>query len=227
MPRNKPVAEAGPGAHPVQGVTPLAAWGVITGLTLFAAFRARPVPWGVVGPLALVTSAGVLVRSTLGAPGGVRSLFGLVLPRRAAAGWILAGTLLGAGAGVAYRLHAGLGPWPGSFGTFVILAAIIGATEELVYRGFVQGGLRGDGVFPAVVFAAAGHSAYKVLLFAWRPGVAHADLLFLGVATFLAGLLIGGLREAAQSLAPAVAAHAAFDLVLYGAFTSAPWWVWH
>ena len=44
--------------------------------------------------------------------------------------------------------------------------------------------------------------------------------------TFTVGALFGLSRELSRSIYPAVAAHAAFDLMVHGAAAQAPWWVW-
>lgn len=215
------------GAHRAPDEVPTwAAWGAMLFLGLFAACRDRPLPWGLLGWLGLLGAAICLAYGVFHAGSGVRHLFGLNRVRRPAAGWMVAAILLGVALSVAYRAYAGLALWPSALGWFAALAAAVGAVEELVYRGFAQTGLRRGGRFSAVVFAAAGHAAYKGLLFTWRPGVSSPDLGFLVVATFLVGLLVGGLREASGSVWPPVLAHAAFDIVLYGALATAPWWVW-
>jgi membrane protease YdiL (CAAX protease family) len=45
--------------------------------------------------------------------------------------------------------------------------------------------------------------------------------------TFLGGLFFGTLRQVARNVAPALAAHAVFDVIVYGALAQAPWWVWN
>jgi membrane protease YdiL (CAAX protease family) len=53
-----------------------------------------------------------------------------------------------------------------------------------------------------------------------------SDLYFLGLATFLGGLLFGTLRQWSANILPALAAHIFFDLTVYGGYLHAPWWVW-
>lgn len=179
-----------------------------------------------VGALGLLGAAACLAHGLIRARGAWREYLALRRPPVHAAAWLTAGVVLGISLAMAYRVYAGLSVLPARLGAFVLLAAAIGAVEELVYRGFVQTGLTGRGRFSGVIFASAGHAAYKGLLFAWRPEVVFPDLGFLVVATFLAGILLGGLREASGSLWPSIFAHAAFDIVLYGALLTTPWWVW-
>lgn len=212
---------------PAADVPPAAAWGVVAGLGLFAALHARPPPAGLAGYAGLLGAAACLARPVIRAGDRWQEGFGMSRPRHPAAAWMAAGALLGALLGAAYRIHKGASAWPAALGWFAVLAPAIGAVEELTYRGFVQSGFRGYGRLAAVVLAAAGHAAYKYLLFAWRPGLAPADLDFLAPATFLAGILFGGLRQAARSAWPPVLAHAVFDILVYGALDQPPWWVWN
>ena len=205
---------------------PASAWGVVASLCLFAAFRSRPLPHGLLGGLGLVAAAACLAVGVIRAGKGGLPVFALARPRRPAVAWILACVAVGAALAVAYRLRADLAPWPSTLGWFVLPAATIGATEELVYRGFVQTGLRGSGRISAVIFAAAGHTAYKHLVFVGRPETVTTELGFLAVVTFLVGTLLGAVREGSNSLWPSLLGHAAFDIVMYGALSAAPWWVW-
>jgi membrane protease YdiL (CAAX protease family) len=102
----------------------------------------------------------------------------------------------------------------------------IAASEELLFRGYIQGRLRGLGPVPAVVLAAAAHGAYKVSLFLFLPEGVAVDLFSLGYNTFAAGLAAGAVREWSKSVVPPLAGHVLFDIVRYGERSVAPWWVW-
>src|SRR6185295_18817078 len=101
------------------------------------------------------------------------------------------------------------------------------ATEELIYRGWLFGRLQRFGAPAALIGAALAHAGYKTALFAW-PLVASPAVDFASVAmlTTAGGVVLGALRASSRSLWPAIAAHAAFDFVVYGAVSHAPWWVW-
>ena len=116
--------------------------------------------------------------------------------------------------------------FPVAFGIFAPVAVLIGATEEVLYRGYIQGWMQEFGVFKAAAFGALCHSAYKVFLFFLHNQPVEINLLFLGVCTFAVGLTLGLLKEWAGSLLPAVSAHVVFDIVAYGSYPQAPWWVW-
>jgi membrane protease YdiL (CAAX protease family) len=137
------------------------------------------------------------------------------------------GCALGGGAGIIDRGRLGLPLLPVSgLEVFAGMACFIGATEELVYRGWLQGRLRAFGWPVAVVAAAAAHAAYKSALFAWPPGHSEINCGVIAGLTFAGGLVFGLLREFSGSVAPPMVAHAAFDLLVYGALARAPWWVW-
>jgi membrane protease YdiL (CAAX protease family) len=115
---------------------------------------------------------------------------------------------------------------PTTLTLFAPVAALVGATEEVVYRGYMQGRLRALGPLPAVALAALGHTAYKCALFALPGRLVGIDFGILAACTFLGGLLFGALRERAGSVLPPLVAHACFDILVYGELAHAPWWVW-
>jgi len=202
---------------------------------------ARSAGWAGASVAGLLAVAGAFYLSLRrGEPLG--RLFGF-LPLRGSA-WALtaAGALLGAGLGVLHRAVWAESAWPGPPGGFALVGAAVGAAEEVLYRGYVQGRLnaafRASGRFAerpwreaaataaAVVLASAAHTAYKAALFAvGRPGVA-VDFGYVVGLTLLGGAVFGALRAWAGAVWPALAAHAVFDVVVYGDAAAAPWWVW-
>jgi membrane protease YdiL (CAAX protease family) len=113
---------------------------------------------------------------------------------------------------------------PKNFGWFAILAAIIGSTEELVFRGWMQSQFSGRFAWMGILFVAFAHAAYKSALFL-SPEIMY-DLNTLGLfrMTFLAGIFLGGLRYYTGSVWPALLAHGIFDLLVY-ADSEQTWWV--
>jgi membrane protease YdiL (CAAX protease family) len=165
------------------------------------------------------------------------TLFGFApLPRRT---WPLAavGALLGVVLGVGYRYAWRPTLWPGDLSHFVFVATVIGAAEEVLYRGYVQGRLTSalDGrsaaarvlaPVAAIVLAAGAHTAYKAALFVSPPEGVVIDYGFLVTWTVVGGVAFGALRAWAGNVWPALAAHVVFDLLAYGDAARAPWWVW-
>ena len=107
-----------------------------------------------------------------------------------------------------------------------LVAPLVGASEELVFRGYYQGQLRVAGKGFSLICASAFHTSYKMLLILSLGTPLQFDFLFLIFWTFLGGLLFGILRELSRSAIPPVLAHAFYDILLYGGLSSAPLWVW-
>jgi membrane protease YdiL (CAAX protease family) len=153
-------------------------------------------------------------------------VFGLRPMRRRTLPWTTLGVAVGLAAGVWYRYHLGWPLLPQSAGGFVLVAALIGGTEELLYRGFIQGGLRRLGPWAAIGLTALLHAAYKSALFVDAPAGMPTAIGFVAVWTFAGGIVFGALREGGRNVFAPLAAHVAFDLVVYAELTEAPWWVW-
>jgi len=195
-------------------------------MALFALFAHREPPWIVVsagGLLAAAALIGFSLSGTRWPPPWLAS------PGRRVVSLALAGLAVGVIGGVLQRHR--LGPLPGLAGglhPFVALACLIGATEELVYRGWMLERLAALGWPAAVTFSAVAHGAYKTALFALPPAAHEGPFSLARIAlwTVVGGLMLGWLRVRSQSVWPAVLAHAAFDAVVYSAFAAPPWWVW-
>jgi membrane protease YdiL (CAAX protease family) len=197
-------------------------------LCVFALFVRAGWPLVLLSALALVAAALVIGRS-LGEARAPAVVFGVSRPTRRAAALTVLGCALGCVLGIGLRWATGGSLLPAAPGSFVFVAAAIGATEELAYRGYVQGRLQALGALPAAAFAAMFHTGYKCALFAIPSApqsVIHVDLILLAAGTFLGGLVFGALREFARSALPAIGAHVCFDVVVYGGLALAPWWVW-
>ena len=198
---------------------------VCLGMILFGLFSHLGLPLIAMGAAGLLSAAFCIQRSIVSLR-DIPPVFGL------SGSWkvliiSLAGCVVGIGLGAYYRFSVGMTLFPGpALQPFALAACGIGAAEELVYRGWMQGRLLVLGRPAAVLVSAAAHTAYKTALFALPPSPVSADFPSLVVLTFTVGALIGLSRELSRSVYPAVAAHVAFDLVVYGAAAGAPWWVW-
>lgn len=199
---------------------------VSAAMVLFAICAHQTWPTNVLGVAGLLL-AGVVVARSLFEAEDPTTLLGFAVRSRQTLLYSLVGGGLGAGCAGLHRAEMGMSLLPAGRGeVFAVVACLIGATEELVYRGWLQGRLRGLGRPVAVVAAALAHAAYKTSLFAWPPENYASDLWVLGCWTFAGGVIFGLLREISRSVVPPVVAHAVFDLVVYGAVARAPWWVW-
>jgi len=195
------------------------------GMCLFALFAQRPLPLFGVSLAGLLLVAALIVRA-VGRESSLLAVFGWVPFSRGVGLVTMAGCALGVMLGLAYRNAYDLPLVPGSLQLFVVSAAFIGATEELVFRGYIQGRVAGAGFWVAPVFAAASHTAYKSALFVFPPQGVEINLAVLASLTFVAGLAFALMRQLSGSVLPAVAAHMLFDMLAYGDRVQAPWWVW-
>jgi len=219
---------------PDPAATPKAAWGVAAevlaaglGMVVFGlCIHLRPPFVVFFSALGLLTAAAALWRF-FASETSPAVVLGLRRPGGRAAAWSGVGAVLGVGLGLLYRLRWGWPLVPRALTVFAPLSALIGATEELLYRGYVQGRVRRWGPVGAVVAAAFLHAFYKLALFSLPLECAgDTDPVFLVVVTFLGGLCFGALRELSGSVAPPLLAHVVFDIIVYGERAAAPWWVW-
>ena len=182
-------------------------------------------------PLALVSGAGLLatvlaIAYSFRAGGGPSEIFALLPPSRRVSFYLGLGCAFGAGLGILFRVYQDAGAFSTGLGRFVFVAAPIGAAEEFLFRGYVQGRLRPLGSAAAVILAAAAHTLYKLALFALPPEGILINYEVLAIWTLIGGVISGGLREFSGSSLPPVSGHVVFDIVVYGQRAHAPWWVW-
>jgi membrane protease YdiL (CAAX protease family) len=195
------------------------------GMVLFAVFAHSRSAAFALSAAGLTLTAAALVRAVAGSRSPL-PLFGLAPVTRRAIIYAPVGALLGLALGLWYRLHIGAPALPEAFKGFALAAAFIGGAEEVLYRGYVQGRLGRLGPVGAALCAAILHTAYKTALFALPGEAAAIDFPFIIAATLVGGLAFGAMRELSGSVLAPLAAHAAFDLVVYAELTEAPWWVW-
>lgn len=140
--------------------------------------------------------------------------------------WILIATVISLVVSIFSRVEDGLTALPSRVGAFVVIAVLIGFVEEVVFRGFGQGGAQEWSRAGAILLASVSHAGYKALLFIFPSQHLNSSPLELFGYTFLAGLALGYTRQKTGSLWPAVFAHCFFDFWVYMEQSSAPWWVW-
>lgn len=107
-----------------------------------------------------------------------------------------------------------------------LIAPLIGITEELIFRGFIQGSITKSTDLSAIIFASFSHSVYKFLIIWSFPVHLNINLYYLTLFTFLAGILLGWLRSRSCSIIPSSLAHGCFDVIVYGNLSTLPIWVW-
>lgn len=106
-----------------------------------------------------------------------------------------------------------------------ITVALVGITEELLFRGFIQGMLSRYSTLLAIVGSTASHTIYKVIVIGSFPVNLGFNLFYLALFTFLVGLLAAWARHASKSILPTSLGHGFFDIVVYGSM-AVPVWVW-
>jgi len=136
------------------------------------------------------------------------------------------GLQMGVAGAMYYRGSFGMPVLPAVIRGFVWVAIGIGITEELVFRGFIQGLLSKLHPGFAIVFAALAHATYKACLFISPAADYHYSIMLFYTWSFGAFILIGILRHYSKSILPAIIVHAVFDLLVYAESINAPWWVW-
>ena len=122
-----------------------------------------------------------------------------------------------------YRGYLGISLFPQSFHLFVLVAALIGATEELVFRGFIQEQVKNINAPFSILFSGISHTAYKCCLFLSPMATAGIDIRFLAFWTLIAGILAGTIKHFSKSILPPMIAHALFDIMVYAGFVNPPW----
>lgn len=106
------------------------------------------------------------------------------------------------------------GQWrPASVLGFFVLAALVGLTEEILFRGLVFGALRRTGARGAVAVSAALFGLLHMLNIAAGAGVLATVLQVL--YAFALGCAMAAALEVGGRLLPLVAAHASTDLFAY------------
>lgn len=127
---------------------------------------------------------------------------------------------------IIYRYAEQMPLFPVGITPFVIVAVMIGAAEEVLFRGVIQGEAMRYRPKLAVFISAIVFAVYKALLFSWPSEINHVNQTGLFFLTFIAAILLGISRMNSKSILPAIAAHGLFDLYVYAETAKAPWWVW-
>ena len=194
------------------------------GILLFAGFIHHPAPLILVsfGGLALTAAAiGFSTRNM-----AILEAFGIGRLNRRILLYTMAAICLGIVLGILSRNRFEMTLVPAGFTGVAFVAPLVGAAEDLVFRGYIQGHLRPVGKLRSIVTASSVHTCSTLLVILSLGLPLQFDFFFLIMWTFLGGLLFGILRELSRSSVPPLIAHAVFDIVLYGTLATAPLWVW-
>ena len=139
---------------------------------------------------------------------------------------IMLSVILSVGLATWYRISEQMTPVPVSIHWFVLLSVLIGATEELIFRGVIQGEAGRWHATGAVYLSALAFGGYKALLFILPSPENETNVFNLFIIAFFAGILLGYARKNSGSIWPCLIAHGIFDLLVYMETAKPPWWVW-
>ena len=196
----------------------------VLGILIFAAFIHRAFPLLLLAIAGIILAGAAIAYSIRGQ--AITEAFALDRFHRKVLLFCLLSIPVGALLGMLTRNTFDLSLFPVRITLVAVVAPLVGAFEELIFRGYIQGHLRPIGRYFSVVYASAVHTSYKLLVILTLSVPLQFDIFFLVLWTFLGGLLFGTLRELSQSTFPAMLAHAVFDVVLYGGLATMPIWVW-
>jgi membrane protease YdiL (CAAX protease family) len=197
---------------------------VVVGIFLFAIFihKSGPLRYIALGGVAgAAIMIGFSTRQT-----SLLQAIGMSKPGRSVVLYAVPAILLGLLLAVLTRHKFGLSLLPGALGSLALLSPCIGAMEEVVFRGYMQGYLLASGRVFALLYASLAHTGYKLLVILPFAESGGFDLPFLVIWTFIGGTAFGVLRDRSGSSIPPVIAHAIFDIILYGGMSAIPVWVW-
>ena len=195
-----------------------------TGILLFAGFIHHPFPLILPALGGLAATAAVIGFSSRHMT--ILEIFGIKRLNRKVFIYALFAIVLGVILGILTRNRFELTLIPAGFTGVAFVAPLVGTAEELLFRGYIQGHLRPLGKIFSIITASTLHTSYKLLVILSLALPLQFDFFFLIFWTFIAGVLVGTMRELSGSTIPPVIAHAVFDIVLYGGLASAPMWVW-
>jgi membrane protease YdiL (CAAX protease family) len=197
----------------------------VAGIVVFAVFsHDRPVPF-ILSVAGLVLAA-IIININAHTLKDLRQLFGFNRISGTTILFIIISIVFGILIAVVFRRHKHDLLIPARLTYFVIPALLIGATEELVFRGFIQGHTRRIGVMVSVIFATLAHTLYKCSFILAHQSGYETDMLFLMKWTIFGGFIFSLIKEYSNNIIAPIAGHAVFDLLVYGDLISAPWWVW-
>ena len=194
-------------------------------LMVFSFFIQYNFPEQIIAFAALLVAA-FFISKNIKTANDVKRIFGGKTSNRKLFLLLLFGTLTGIMLAIPYRIYHHWGFFPKSFQYFTIIAATIGCTEELVYRGFLQEFVKEiNGTF-SILFSTISHTGYKFFLFLAPVIAENIDYKILFFWTFGIGLLFGTTRHYTKSIWFPLVAHVIFDVLSYAEFIRSPWWVW-
>ena len=197
----------------------------VGGLLVFAGFSHQSVPFIIISFSGLLTSALVIVIE-IHTLKDLYALFDWHQFSKRNIYYLPVSLAVGIAFGIFYRNYLHVGMLPVKFTGFALVAAAIGSSEEVLFRGYLQSQIRSVNVILSIFAAACAHTAYKMFLFLPYQSEPDIEMTFILQWTLLGGLVFALLKEFSQNSIYPVLSHALFDLLVYGDRIITPWWVW-
>lgn len=197
----------------------------LAGILVFAGFIGEP------GMLILIGVAGIVLSAIIISL-RIRSLKDFILifgfGRLSLTGiyFLLISILGGMLFGMIYRNSLSIGVFPSRITHFAILASLVGASEELLFRGYLQTQTRRFGAMISILAGTSGHTLYKFCFFLSMQAGMEISLSGLVIWTLAGGIIFGTIKELSKSTWFPIICHVIFDIIVYGDRTIAPWWIW-
>lgn len=170
--------------------------------------------------------AAIVIGRSVQSISSLLSVFGIIPFSRKVLLFSMAGFVFGSLLAILYNYLSEDRILPAQLSKFAIIAPLIGITEELVFRGYIQARMAPFGSLLSITVASIGHTLYKYLVIRTLPDDLQVNFPILILLTFSVGLAFGILRDRSKSILPAALAHGIFDIIIYGGSEMAPVWVW-
>lgn len=197
----------------------------LAGIFLFAGFIHGNTVQFAIAVSGLVLAAAMICFSAKDLP-SLLSCLGLSSFTSKAFYFSLAGLGMGISLSLIYRICSNLSLFPATLTGIAWVVPLVGITEELFFRGYLQGVVSSHSTLVSIVIAALGHTLYKYLVLKSLRSPMAFDFPVLLILTLGAGLLFGLSRALSKSTIPPLIAHGIFDVLVYGGLSSWPIWVW-
>ncbi len=198
---------------------------VIAGMCIFALFIHVDSCLRILSFAGLILAAVIISRSVRDIK-SLLAILGIIPFMRKAIYYSMGGIIFGVLLGVLYNFIKADYLLPPGLTNFALIAPLIGITEELVFRGFVQSRSASLGTLTSILLASSGHTLYKYLVIRTVPVDLSTNFTSLIILTFTVGIVFGIMREASKSVIPPALVHGIFDIIVYGGATLVPVWIW-
>ena len=150
----------------------------VAGIIVFAVFSHRKIFPFILSFAGLLIAA-IIINRNIRTIKDLKILFGFNRLSADTYFYLFVAVVFGVLIAVVYRNHQHNFILPGRLTWFAIPAMLIGSTEELVFRGFIQSHTRNISVIFSVLFATVAHTAYKCSFFLTHQSGYEMDIMFL------------------------------------------------